>query len=57
MEMPAIYTVEETAQLLKTSPKTILDEIQAGRLEAFVVGTEWRTTNKAISDFISRGGL
>jgi len=56
MEIPMIYSVEETAQLLKTSPQAILDEIEVGRLEAFMVGSEWRTTDKAITDFISRGG-
>jgi len=56
VEMAKVYTVEETAEFLKTSTKTILDEIEVGRLEAFMVGSEWRTTDKSITEFISRGG-
>lgn len=56
MEIPTVYTIEEAAQLLKVSPQVILDEIDAGHLEAFRVGNEWRTTDKSITDFISRGG-
>lgn len=56
MEMAKVFTVEETAEILKTSAKTILDEIEVGRLEAFMVGGEWRTTDKSVTDFISRGG-
>jgi excisionase family DNA binding protein len=56
VQIPQVYTIEETAELLKVSPKNILDEIEAGRLEAFRIGTEWRTTDKSISEFISTGG-
>ena len=56
MEIIKVYTVEETAQTLKTDTKTILNEIQAGHLEAFRVGNDWRTTEQGIIDFIARGG-
>lgn len=56
MELAKVYTVKETAEILKTDTQTILDEIEAGRLESFKVGIEWRTTDKSINDFISRGG-
>jgi excisionase family DNA binding protein len=56
METIKVYTVEETAQTLKTDTKTILNEIQAGHLEAFRVGNDWRTTEQGIVDFIARGG-
>lgn len=55
-EIPAVFTIEEAAQLLKVSTQAILDEIIAGRLQGFSVGGQWRTTDKAIAEFISRGG-
>lgn len=56
MEELVVYTIEETAQILKTDHQTIINEIESGRLEAFMVGSEWRTTAKSITSFISRGG-
>ena len=56
METIKVYTIEETAQTLKTDTKIILNEIQAGHLEAFRVGNDWRTTQQSIMDFIARGG-
>jgi len=56
VQIPEVYTIEETAKLLKVSPEAIMREIEAGRLGALRVDTEWRTTDKAINDFISTGG-
>lgn len=56
MEMAKVYTMKDTAELLKTDTQTILNEIETGRLEAFKVGHEWRTTDKSIIEFISKGG-
>jgi len=56
METIKVYTPEEAAQTLKTDTKTILSEIQAGHLEAFRVGSDWRTTEQSIMDFVARGG-
>jgi excisionase family DNA binding protein len=55
-EIPTVYTVDEVAQLLKVNTQAIVDEINAGHLGAFRVGNEWRTTDKKIAEFISRGG-
>jgi len=55
-EIPTVYTIEEAAQLLKVSTQAIVDEISAGHLEGFRVGGQWRTTDKSIGEFISRGG-
>jgi len=56
VEIPIVYTIEEAAQLLKVSTQAIVDEINAGHLEGFRVGGQWRTTDKGIAEFISRGG-
>lgn len=55
-EIPAVYTIDEVAQLLKVNARAITNEINAGRLAAFCVGGEWRTTDRSISEFISQGG-
>jgi len=56
VEIPTVYTIEEAAQVLKVSTQAIVDEINAGHLEGFRVGGQWRTTDKSIAEFISRGG-
>lgn len=56
MDLPTIYTIEEAAQLFRASEQAVLEEIEAGRLQAFKVGKDWRTTDRAIVDFIARGG-
>lgn len=55
-EIPTVYTIDEAAQLLKVAAQTVVGEINAGHLGAFRVGGEWRTTDKSIAEFISRGG-
>jgi excisionase family DNA binding protein len=56
VEIPTVYTIEEAAQVLKVSTQAIIDEINAGHLGGFRVGDQWRTTDKNIAEFISRGG-
>ena len=56
VEIPSVYTIDEAAQLLKVSAQAIVDEVNAGHLEGFRVGDQWRTTDKSIAEFISRGG-
>lgn len=56
METIKVYTLEDTAEILKADAETILNEIQAGHLQAFRVGNEWRTTEQSIIDFIAGGG-
>jgi excisionase family DNA binding protein len=55
-EIPTVYTIDEAAQLLKVNAQAVVDEINAGYLEGFRVGGQWRTTDKSITGFISRGG-
>jgi excisionase family DNA binding protein len=55
-EIPTVYTIDEAAQLLKVDAQAIVDEINAGHLEGFRIGGQWRTTDKSIAEFISRGG-
>jgi len=56
MEDITIYTLEEVAQILKTSIDTIIVDINNGSLHAFRVGTEWRITKENLKSFIEKGG-
>ena len=51
-----IYTIEEAAQILKTSTNTIESEINNGNLHAFRVGSDWRITKENLKNFIEKGG-
>jgi len=56
METIKVYTIQETAEILKADTKAILNEIEGGHLQAFRVGNDWRTTEQSIIEFIARGG-
>lgn len=50
-----LYTVEEIAELLKLSKRTIYSYIHAGELEAVKVGRFWRVPAENLAEFTSRG--
>jgi hypothetical protein len=56
MEAIKVYTVGEVAEILKTDAQIIIGEIEAGHLQSFRVGDEWRVTEQGIYDFIDKGG-
>jgi len=49
-----VYTVEETAKILKVSPDTVRKLINNGELEARRVGRQLRVTREAIDRFLGR---
>ena len=51
-EIPAIMTRKEASELLKISKGTILKLIHEGKLDAFMIGNNYRLTRGAIEDFI-----
>ena len=46
-----VYTIAELAKLLKVSEKTVRTLIDAGDIEAFKVGNQWRITREALDRF------
>jgi excisionase family DNA binding protein len=48
-----LYTVQETAQMLKVSPVTVRRYIAAGRLMAVYVGRNVRVRGEAIEQFVT----
>lgn len=49
--MEKLYTLQETANLLKVSTRTVLRYIKSGKLEAIKIG-QWRVSKTAIQNFL-----
>ena len=49
---PVVLTIEAVAERLLTTPGKVLAELEAGRLEGFRVGDEWRITELALLKFM-----
>jgi excisionase family DNA binding protein len=47
-DAPAVLTVEETAELLRTEPPVVLELAEAGELPGRRVGDEWRFARAAV---------
>ena len=50
--LPRIWTLSEIAEYLKVSEETIRNETEAGRLNGFKVGEEWRCTQLDVQAYI-----
>jgi len=46
-------TVEETAQALRVSRRTVQDMLSQGRLPGRLVGNKWRVSPKAVDAFLA----
>lgn len=51
--MEKIYTLQEAADLLKVSTRSILRYIKAGRLKATKIG-QWRVSESALNEFLNQ---
>lgn len=49
---PVVLTVHDAAARLQTTPERILAELEAGRLDGFRLGDEWRMTDEALLRFM-----
>ena len=47
-----VYTVEECAEILKVTKRTIYKYVKDGSLRASKVGRDWRITDAAIQAFL-----
>ena len=50
-----VYSVKETAAILKTSRQQVRKMIQSEELPAVQVGREWRITSDALQEFLEQG--
>lgn len=48
------YTIEESAQLLRVSPQTILSLLDAGRMHGVRIEQDWRVLGAALLDLTAQ---
>lgn len=53
--MKKVYTLDEVADILKITRRSLYMYIEDGRLPAVKIGRYWRVSEEAIDDFLSRG--
>lgn len=51
--MEKIYTLQETADLLKVSTRSVLRYIKSGRLKATKIG-QWRVSESTLNEFLGQ---
>jgi len=51
-QIPHVLTVEETAEILRSPRDAVISEFEGGRLPGFKIGSDWRITEPALSDFL-----
>lgn len=49
------YTLEEVAEILHLTRRTIYGYVHSGALKAVKIGRGWRVTEAALQDFLSKG--
>lgn len=50
-----VYTLDEVAEIMKVTKRTLYNYIKAGTLHAVKVGKYWRVSEESLQDFISNG--
>jgi excisionase family DNA binding protein len=50
-----VYTLDEVADILKVTKRTLYNYIKAGTLHAVKMGKYWRVSEETLRDFISIG--
>ncbi len=52
-----VLTVQEVAEMLRTTPATVYAWCRAGKLPAFKIGQQWRIRARALEEMMRRGNL
>ena len=55
MAKPEVYSVDEVAEILKVSQRSVYNYVRSGQLKASKIGKSWRISAAALQDFIERG--
>jgi len=50
-----VYTLEEIAELLHITRRTLYTYVKEGKLKAVKVGKYWRVTEKNLEAFLAKG--
>lgn len=52
-ELPKIWTPAEIAEYLKVDERTVLQELEEGNLQGFIVANQWRCSEQELHAYIS----
>ena len=50
-----VYTLDEVADILKVTKRTLYNYVKAGKLPAVKMGKYWRVSEESLQSFISTG--
>ena len=50
-----VYTLDEVAEVLKITRRTLYTYVKEDKLKAVKIGREWRVSEAALQDFINKG--
>lgn len=50
-----VYTLDEVADILKVTKRTLYNYVKAGKLPAVKIGKYWRVSEESLQTFISTG--
>lgn len=50
-----VYTLDEVAEIMKVTKRTLYNYIKAGTLKAVKMGKYWRVPEESLQDFILTG--
>jgi excisionase family DNA binding protein len=54
-EIKRVYTLDEVAEIMQVTKRTLYNYIKAGTLHAVKMGKYWRVSEESLQDFISTG--
>lgn len=55
--IPLVLTIEDIAERLLTTPENVVTELEAGNLEGFKIGGQWRVSETALLKFMGLSTL
>ena len=55
METVKVYTLDEVAEILHTTRRTLYTYLKEGKLKAVKIGRKWIITEENLKEFISKG--
>lgn len=50
-----VYTLDEVAEILKTTKRTLYTYVKDGKLQAVKLGKYWRVTEDNLQSFLDKG--
>ena len=50
-----VYTLDEVAEVMKITRRTLYTYVKEGKLKAVKIGREWRVSETALQDFLNKG--